>query len=357
MPDVLRELFLQRAPLADVVAQALATEGWPSLDAQETVAAATVSKSVGSRYRRSFLKALMQALGAREEVHEELLAAHLEGVSTTDSEAVATLSFELPGCENQLTLTVTDHIGGGTETGGMLWPASLLLAAWLLQPTVAPTLAGARVLELGSGVGMLGLALARAIPVECITMTDFVTMTLDNLQRNAQQLDGCELERVRVRQLDWNEPDSARRAELAVGGASPGHLDWSEAASPSVTGFDLTLAADVVYDPSALPALVSTLAESLKGGICRSVDCSNDAQRPCRALVCSERRSEETWSVFEALLAKHDLHSRDLSEEARAVSAAQTRFFCPRETRDRMVLIELTAPGISPKRIAQDQAC
>ena len=433
MPQRAAGLYLQRAPIEDVLTASMAMPDWTSLESQgDLLRFGFATPAVGARYRRRVLKALMRELGARAEVHEDLLAAYLESLAEDEAgeASVADLSFTLPGLEEPLVVSVTDHIGGGSETGGMVWPASLLLAAWLLSPARAVELDGANVLELGSGVGMLGLALAGGTAIAGITMTDFMVETLDNLQRNACRLRGSAARRVSVRQLDWHESESlrgvacsgsARDATAAVvesagggvkgdgvktdsgvtsaaagqdssaddgrhtssftgassadrtpaassGGALNGsndvkgdgvegdgvkgdgvqtdsaldesgtRSDWRAAASPSVLGFDLVLAADVVYDPSALPALVATLAAALAEG------CGGGSAAPrCRALVASERRSEATWATFVALLDAHRLQVKDLSAEARAASAAQTTFFCPSSTLARMVLVELTA--------------
>jgi len=329
----------------------MAIPDWMSLEAQgELIRAGLAAPAVGGRYRRRVLKMLMHALGKHTEVHEDLLAAYIDSLAESESEAsTADLSFKLPGLEELLTVSVVNHIGGGSETGGMVWPASLLLASWLLRPAAAVELDGVHILELGSGVGMLGLALARCTPIAGITMTDFVIETLDNLQRNVSRQNDGVAHKVRVRQLDWNEAECMRRASYGAAfrgggrdsdGSSDaldgiGHEGWRGAASPSVSGFDLVLAADVVYDPSALPALVATIAAAMAPS-----NVSPGARR-CRALVASERRSEETWTTFDTLLQRHRLQIRDLSVEARAACAAQSNFYCPSSTLERMVLIEL----------------
>ena len=343
-----RRLFLQRAPTEDVLSAVRAHAEWEAVDNQGLLAARISSKAVGSLYRQRVLKALMRELGTRAEVHEDLLEAYLESMSSSEEgPGTAVLTFDLPGCEQALSVSVVDHIGGGSETGGVLWPASLLLTAWLLRPTVARTLEGAHVLELGSGVGMLGLALAHATSIASITMTDYMVSTLDNLQRNSEQLAGGDPARVRVRQLDWNEEDSARRASDEEHRGGRAHLGWHDAPSPSVVGFDLVLAADVVYEPSVLPALVATLAKAVirGGGSAGSPDggpAPSPALHRCRALVASERRSEGTWAAFEALLKQHGLACRDLSTAAQECFLAQTSLHLPSETLPRMSLIELT---------------
>ena len=170
----------------------------------------------------------------------------------------STLAFERRGAAT-VRLRVRDTIGGGAETGCVLWPAALLLAGWLDHR--ADALAGLRVLELGAGAGLPGLVAARCAAVGSVTLTDVVPATLENLRHNCRGAAGVE-----VRALDWH----ACAASEAAG-------------EPPV---DLILCADVVYEPTLLPALAATLKAILR----RSA--AGGAAAP-RALLAAERRSDE----------------------------------------------------------------
>jgi predicted nicotinamide N-methyase len=102
-----------------------------------------------------------------------------------------------------------------------LWPASTALAAAL------PDVTGLRVVELGCGLGVPALvAAARGAQV---TATDWAVDAIDLLRENAAR-NGLEL-RAEVR--DWREP-------------------WDE-------GFDLALAADVLYERRNVDPLLERL--------------------------------------------------------------------------------------------------
>lgn len=77
--------------------------------------------------------------------------------------------------------------------GGKLWDASLLMAAWAAEsassashfpPPAAPGERAPRVLELGAGLGIVGLAVAKAYPHLDLTLTDYDPALLANLHEN-----------------------------------------------------------------------------------------------------------------------------------------------------------------------------
>ncbi len=104
-----------------------------------------------------------------------------------------------------------------------LWPASLALAEAL------PEVAGARVCELGCGLGLLSLvAAARGAEV---TATDWAPDAIELLRENAAR-NGLD---VRAELRDWREPWAAR--------------------------FDLVLAADVLYEQRNVEPLLARLRE------------------------------------------------------------------------------------------------
>lgn len=344
--DHVRRLYQQKAPVAEVVAAATALHGWDSPECQSAITVALQNTSVGAVYQQRVLKAIMKALSRDTEVDEGLLALHLS-VMRERIESGTTLMFELPGSKEPLHVRVHDHIGGGAETGCMLWPASLFLAVWLLQAENAEIIRDQHVLELGAGVGMLGLALAHRDRVASVTLTDCVVLTLDNLRLNARQLPSSVAPRVAVRHLDWTESCRDQHT-LHSRGDVIGGLDWEEHPSPCLASFGLIVAADVVYDPAVLPALVRTLAIFL-----RPQSPLADLSLPRRALVASERRSQSTFAMFEDLLEQHHLTSRDISSVSRDAFVSQQWAYLSPSVLQRMVLLEIQATGIDTQDPAE----
>jgi predicted nicotinamide N-methyase len=131
---------------------------------------------------------------------------------------------------------------GGTPYYAELWPAAVPLALWLIEQPERTR--GERVLELGCGLGLTGLALARVSGAR-VALTDGSPAALD-LVRAALPLNGPFEHEPVVATLDWREPDTA---VAALGGKFP-----------TVVG------ADVLYEPASFSALASAARASLAPG-------------------------------------------------------------------------------------------
>lgn len=160
--------------------------------------------------------------------------------------------------------------------GGHIWDGGVLMAAW------ATTRAGEhgieiggleffenkRVLELGAGMGVLGIALASCVPRCFMVLTDFGyddagTSIEDNsrlvppklLQMLRQNVAANKLSNAEVQHLDWH-------SFLPPTNATGGH-----SALPRER-FERVVGADVVYYTSDLPALAAaTAAHLVPGGL------------------------------------------------------------------------------------------
>lgn len=150
--------------------------------------------------------------------------------------AAAGRSWQIDAVADQdALLAAADHFDA-FPYGLLLWEASIAVADALIE--LGP-LAGRRVLELGAGVGLAGLA-ARHLGAD-VVQTDHAPEALEMCRRNAV-LNG--IEGVAVEPGDW--------------------CDWNGArlAGP----FDLILGADVLYDGSAHAAIARVLDASLAAG-------------------------------------------------------------------------------------------
>ncbi|KAF9506567.1 hypothetical protein BS47DRAFT_1489274 [Hydnum rufescens UP504] len=137
---------------------------------------------------------------------------------------VLTLSFP-NGCT--VTLTVDSAVG----CGGNYWPAGEVLATYLAH---RGGLNGSKVLELGSGTGLVGLVAAK-LGAE-VLITDQLPL-LNTMEKN-----------IRLNELSG----SVTALELNWGGPLP---------DIPLSGVSLLLAADCVYFEPAFPLLVRTLEE------------------------------------------------------------------------------------------------
>jgi predicted nicotinamide N-methyase len=116
----------------------------------------------------------------------------------------------------------------GAPYWAVLWASAAPLARWLLASDLLRP--GARVLELGCGLGLVGIALAKFASAE-VVLTDGLEGALDRA-RTAVEKNGPFARSVTVAHLDWRSPEASLGAP-----------------------FDLVVAADCLYNRSSFGPL------------------------------------------------------------------------------------------------------
>lgn len=195
-----------------------------------------------------------------------------------------------PGLENVTLFESRTLIEGGT-TGLKTWGASFVLAEYLIAHS--EIVRKKRVLELGCGSGFLGIVMASlqlqdelsgpSAGVDMQTamwLTDINGAVLKRCQDNVKLPCNASSHHpyVRCQTLDWLDSRDP-------GGASPLNSLLCE------IGADVVVGADIVYDPTIIPDLITTLRLALatrKG--------SSDAVP--YALVALTVRNEDTLQEF-----------------------------------------------------------
>ena len=145
--------------------------------------------------------------------------------------------------------------------GMLLWPSAVALAGWLADN--AAGLPGKRVLELGAGTGLPGLA-ARRLGAS-VVQTDYLSETLELAETNARLNDVTGIDR---RILDWRRP-------------------------AGLTSYDVVLAADVLYARELHDSLARVLELAVAETGCAVIA---DPVRP-RGIEFIDRLERQGWSV------------------------------------------------------------
>ncbi|KAJ6516203.1 putative methyltransferase-domain-containing protein [Mycena sanguinolenta] len=136
------------------------------------------------------------------------------------------------------TITVDLILDSSPGCGGVAWPAGEVLSQYLVDKLGPESLRGKKVLELGSGTGLVGLVAAMLGGTVYLTdQAPLLNIMRENVEIN-QLSSFCVVE-----ELNWGEPIPAQ-----------------------IPKPDVVLAADCVYFEPAFPLLVQTLCDLVDEG-------------------------------------------------------------------------------------------
>ncbi|KAJ5056653.1 putative methyltransferase-domain-containing protein [Bipolaris maydis] len=165
-------------------------------------------------------------------------------------------------------------ISSSGTTGLRTWEAALLLGSYLASESGHVFIKQKRAFELGAGTGMLSILCAKHLGVAGIVATDGDEAVVDaiktNLFLNGLDVDddsGCQ---VRTAALKWGYPVDATTFSEDYGMEVP----------------DVVIGADVTYDKSVIPRLVSTLREFF------------DLNPALLVFISATIRNEQTFETF-----------------------------------------------------------
>ncbi|GMH37121.1 hypothetical protein BSKO_04994 [Bryopsis sp. KO-2023] len=149
------------------------------------------------------------------------------------------------------------------DVGTQVWRGACLMSEFILSRQ--DLFQGKTIVELGCGVGLLGIALG-TIP-QNVFLTDAnaqaLTLAEENVKANLPGTDG----HVRIRRLDWSQPPrfllgAGEGTQIQTGDSRYGgtvNYDWSQEDMHTLQKTDTYLAADVVFDDEMTDAFLACL--------------------------------------------------------------------------------------------------
>ncbi|CAF0766654.1 unnamed protein product [Didymodactylos carnosus] len=163
------------------------------------------------------------------------------------------------------------------NTGLSIWPSAIYLANYLMKNGYL--LRNKQILELGSGVGILGLSLLKyIIDIRTFVFSDYSDHVLNllrqNLSINFPQLDCCA-------NNEWTIRSENDHTKVQIE-----ELDWNQYDKLTTDLYDLIIASDVIYDPSIIESLIKTLKKLL----------INNSS--CIVFMANVIRNESTYALF-----------------------------------------------------------
>jgi predicted nicotinamide N-methyase len=148
----------------------------------------------------------------------------------------------------------TFDLGGVHLTGGRVWAGSVILARWLASLCLSGNFISASeklvlgpgpVLELGSGLGLAGLTLAKL--GHKVVLSDREPVILEKLQEHIEV--NCTQDKCRVLNLDWAQAGEARLRRIL-----------------KAQNFSAVMGADVIYSEDQVHLVVPLLRYALPSG-------------------------------------------------------------------------------------------
>ncbi|CAL4069593.1 unnamed protein product, partial [Meganyctiphanes norvegica] len=241
-----------------------------------------------SSYSKLFLKTLISKIEeSGQEVQEDLYTTYTDLLSCNEGDIDSCYKTYCFGENVSVTLKETKKMVVGGTTGMLTWEAGCFLTEWCLRNS--QLFAGKRILELGAGLGLLGLGVIKQCNPESYIFSDRHHGVLDALASNLE-LSISDEAPIEV-QRDWRDGTEWRLNNTVV---KIMELDWEKKVCPK--DIDIILAADVVFSNKLTPSLVGVIEAVLKN-------------ERAQAYIASTRRNPETLEFFKEQL---DMHGIDI---------------------------------------------
>ncbi|XP_059717430.1 protein-lysine N-methyltransferase EEF2KMT isoform X3 [Haemorhous mexicanus] len=247
-----------------------------------------------AKYRRCFLTELIKKLeSTAAEPLDELYEALADVLKEEEESTHCYKNYLLPSGDCVSLCESTALISGGT-TGLLTWEAALHLAQWALQN---PGLfRGRTVLELGSGIGFTGIAICRSCQPRTFIFSDCHPRVLRQLGENLQ-LNGLTPEGVTCSIQTESQGQELEGQNCHTPKVIVAELDWGSVTEKQLLALraDIVIAADVVYDPEIILALI---------GMLQKLSTSRADRKAPEVFIASTIRNPDTYQLFQAELDK-----------------------------------------------------
>ncbi|XP_069762400.1 protein-lysine N-methyltransferase EEF2KMT isoform X1 [Narcine bancroftii] len=250
------------------------------------------------KYRRFFLSELIkkhEITGA--EPLDDLYDA-LGEVLRSEDPLVCYKNYFLLSGEN-ITLAENVAIISEGTTGLVTWEAALYFAEWAMEN---PEVFKCRtVLELGSGIGLAGIAICKTCHLKQYTFSDCHPNVLKQLRKNIIR------NNLLIDSDTWNSKECEGENQSNNGSeeiqrekVNIVRLDWGEVTQEQISELqsDIIIATDIIYDPEVIPNLVSVLQKLLVATPGRKTKASSVVY------LASTVRNPETYHQFKMELDK-----------------------------------------------------
>nr|XP_053639501.1 protein-lysine N-methyltransferase EEF2KMT-like isoform X1 [Cherax quadricarinatus] len=274
------------------------------MSSQHHLLASTVQHPIAQKYpvtvayTRSFLKTLISLLEASNcEVSEELYTAYTKLLSQSSLLHLSDYYYRTYslGDADAITLKETSKLIYDGTTGLCTWEASHILAEWCCKES--HHFKNKKILELGAGLGFLGLTVVQRCKPLSYTFTDKHPSVLTTLTENilinttGKQSDLAQHDMEKIANLNYLVNDfTVLYTNIKI---QVRRLDWERDSCDF--DVDVVLAADVVYDCDVIIHLVKVLNYALrrKPGVVAYVACTI--------------RNPDTYAFFKHTLASSGL--------------------------------------------------
>ncbi len=174
------------------------------------------------------------------------------------------------------------------DVGLRVWEAGYFLAEYICSnPGI---LTGHTVMEMGAGCGLTGIVAAAVSKAKSMLLTDYTDPVLSNMRFN----------------VEINKDAYLANSETTI---DVDFLDWCQVAEANnesspllqrLASIDVILAADVIYDVTVVPQLVTTVRKFMESG---------PSPKSKVAYFATTYRNEKTFQVFTKELEKASIHS------------------------------------------------